>query len=73
MLENVCGIKMIIHQSKANNFKNSKSSIVIMNHRTRLDWLFYFCVLYRLNALDKIKIILKDDLKQVPGPSNAQR
>lgn len=40
-----------------------------MNHRTRLDWLFYFSVLYRSQALSKIKIILKDDLKKIPGPS----
>jgi len=38
-----------------------------MNHRTRLDWLFYFCVLYRTKALGYIKIILKQGLEKIPG------
>ena len=44
-----------------------------MNHRTRLDWLFYFCILHRLNSLTKIKIVLKDGLKKVPGPGWAMQ
>ena len=73
-MERVCKIKIILHESKSN--KNSLfkgSSIVVMNHRTRLDWLFYFCILYRNNALTKIKIILKDGLKKIPGPGWAMQ
>lgn len=71
LLERVCGIRIFIHNSKINKFDfSTKSSIVVMNHRTRLDWLFYFCVLYRMNALSNIKIILKDGLKKIAGPSN---
>ncbi len=73
MLEKVCKIKIFLHEAKTNKTNESKfnkSSIIIMNHRTRLDWLFYFCILYRLNALSKIKIILKDVLKKIPGPGN---
>ena len=45
------------------------SSIVLMNHRTRLDWMFYFCVLYRMPnaALTSIKIILKAGFEKIPG------
>ena len=69
LLEKVCRIKIVLHESKSNKSKVfTNSSIVIMNHRTRLDWLFYFCILYRLNSLSKIKIILKDALKKIPGP-----
>jgi lysocardiolipin and lysophospholipid acyltransferase len=57
-----------MHQKKSNqSVINNQSAIVIMNHRTRLDWLFYFCILYRLNGLSNIKIILKDGLKKIPG------
>ena len=73
-MERVCKIKIILHESKSNKngvFKGS--SIVVMNHRTRLDWLFYFCILYRNNALTKIKIILKDGLKKIPGPGWAMQ
>jgi len=74
LLERVCGIRIFIHNSKINKFDfSTKSSIVVMNHRTRLDWLFYFCVLYRMNALSNIKIILKDGLKKIAGPSWAMQ
>lgn len=74
LLEKVCRIKIVLHESKSNKSKVfTNSSIVIMNHRTRLDWLFYFCILYRLNSLSKIKIILKDALKKIPGPGWAMQ
>lgn len=57
-----------MHVSTVNKYESKKSTIAVMNHRTRLDWLFYFCILYRLNALSQIKIILKDSLKRIPGP-----
>jgi lysocardiolipin and lysophospholipid acyltransferase len=56
-----------MHEKKTNKKTQTKSAIVVMNHRTRLDWLFYFCILYRLDALSNIKIILKDGLKKIPG------
>lgn len=74
LLERVCKIRIFVHHSKRNIFNHSKkSSVVVMNHRTRLDWLFYFCVLYRLKALSKIKIILKDGLKKIMGPNWAMQ
>ncbi len=57
-----------MHQSKKDIGREfNKSAIIIMNHRTRLDWLFYFCVLYRTKALGYIKIILKQGLEKIPG------
>ncbi|CAF0739320.1 unnamed protein product [Brachionus calyciflorus] len=75
LLEKFCNIKIVLHESKCNKSesKPNKSSIVVMNHRTRFDWLFYFCILYRLNALSKIKIILKDSLKRISGPAWAMQ
>ena len=49
-----------------------ESALIIMNHRCRLDWMFYFMVLLRTGRLDHEKIILRDDLKLVPGPGNVQ-
>ncbi len=74
LLEKFCEIKIVLHESKNDKDKKfTESSIVMMNHRTRLDWLFYFCILNRYNALTKIKIILKDGLKKVPGPGWAMQ
>ncbi len=64
-------IKILVHHNKNDSAKENLletgSSIVLMNHRTRLDWMFYFCVLYRMSALAKIKIILKRGLEKIPG------
>ena len=67
LLEKLTRIRIFMHQKKTNKRTFSQSAILVMNHRTRLDWLFYFCILYRLNALSNIKIILKDGLKKIPG------
>lgn len=68
LLERVGKIKIFLHKSKNDKeLELKKSAIVMMNHRTRLDWLFYFCILYRLGALSNIKIILKKGLDKIPG------
>lgn len=68
LLEKFTHIKIYMHRRASDQNKQfSKSAIVLMNHRTRLDWMFYFCVLYRLGGLSNIKIILKDGLKKIPG------
>lgn len=46
-----------------------KPALIIMNHRTRLDWLFFWNALYRMDPwlLTTEKISLKAGLKQIPG------
>jgi lysocardiolipin and lysophospholipid acyltransferase len=75
LLEKVCSIRVHFHLSKTNRIPLSarQSGIILMNHRTRMDWLFYFCILSRLGQLGRIKIILKDVLKKVPGPGWAMQ
>ncbi|XP_071796249.1 lysocardiolipin acyltransferase 1-like [Asterias amurensis] len=45
----------------------NEGSIIIMNHRTRLDWMFFWLVLHRQSNLRTEKIILKSDPKFMPG------
>ena len=40
--------------------------LIIMNHRTRLDWMFFWCYLIRMGDLRKLKIMLKAGLKNIP-------
>jgi len=40
--------------------------LIIMNHRTRLDWMFFWCYLVRMGYLPNLKIMLKNSLKKVP-------
>ncbi|KAH7730486.1 ACL-9 protein [Aphelenchoides avenae] len=48
---------------------HSKPSLIIMNHRTRLDWLFFWNALFRMDPwlLTSEKISLKGILKYLPG------
>jgi lysocardiolipin and lysophospholipid acyltransferase len=44
-------------------------ALIIMNHRTRLDWLFFWNALYRMDPylLTQEKIVLKSQLRNIPG------
>ena len=49
--------------------ERDKPALIIMNHRTRLDWLFFWNALYKMDPwlLVSEKISLKSDLKKIPG------
>ncbi|GMT10615.1 hypothetical protein PFISCL1PPCAC_1912 [Pristionchus fissidentatus] len=49
--------------------ERDEPAIILMNHRTRLDWLFLWNALYRMDPwlLTTEKISLKADLKRIPG------
>jgi len=47
----------------------NEPSIIVMNHRTRLDWMYFWCALVRQpSGIMTEKIILKSMLKHYPGP-----
>ncbi|VDO27769.1 unnamed protein product [Onchocerca flexuosa] len=47
----------------------SEPALIIMNHRTRLDWMFFWNALYKMDPwlLTTEKISLKKPLKYIPG------
>ena len=61
------GVKIIVTGDKPSK---SENSIIIMNHRCRLDWMFFWCVMARSGelALKNEKIMMKKELKYIPGP-----
>ncbi|OQV20759.1 Lysocardiolipin acyltransferase 1 [Hypsibius exemplaris] len=63
LLHIMCGVDVRVFGDEIDPEENS---MLIMNHRTRLDWLFLWTALYP-RALPHHKIILKKDLKFVPG------
>lgn len=72
LIEKFCGIEISLYLKNVKNIRKlNVNSIIVMNHRTRLDWLFYFCVLYRINGLSSIKVILKQGLRKIPGPGKS--
>ncbi|CAL9687069.1 unnamed protein product [Knipowitschia caucasica] len=64
LLELVFRVKVVI---TGDGFIPGERSVIIMNHRTRLDWMFLWCCLLRYSYLRLEKICLKAGLKAVPG------
>lgn len=64
LLELVFGVKVVI---TGDGFIPGERSVIVMNHRTRLDWMFLWCCLLRYSYLRLEKICLKAGLKAVPG------
>ncbi|XP_068420926.1 lysocardiolipin acyltransferase 1 isoform X10 [Eschrichtius robustus] len=64
LLETMFGVKVII---TGDAFVPGERSVIIMNHRTRMDWMFLWNCLMRYSYLRLEKICLKATLKSVPG------
>uniref|UniRef100_A0A158Q7P2 PlsC domain-containing protein n=1 Tax=Elaeophora elaphi TaxID=1147741 RepID=A0A158Q7P2_9BILA len=62
----ILGIKFHITGDMINY---SEPALIIMNHRTRLDWMFFWNVLYKMDPwlLTTEKISLKKTLEYIPG------
>eukprot|EP00638_Chattonella_subsalsa_P000833 CAMPEP_0117746638 /NCGR_PEP_ID=MMETSP0947-20121206/8058_1 /TAXON_ID=44440 /ORGANISM="Chattonella subsalsa, Strain CCMP2191" /LENGTH=308 /DNA_ID=CAMNT_0005563985 /DNA_START=522 /DNA_END=1445 /DNA_ORIENTATION=+ len=63
-LEKWCGIKL---KFCGDNVPFAENCLIISNHRTRIDWMFLWCLCLRYGHLSKLKIVLKDPLKSIPG------
>ncbi len=50
--------------------RTDETSIVLCNHRTRLDWNFVWAAVFHAgwpNAGHSLKLVLKDNVKKIPG------
>ena len=56
------GVKIVVTGDKAPKGENA---VIIMNHRCRLDWLFFWSVVARYGELKHEKIIIKHELKHI--------
>lgn len=65
-MEDLLGIKIVVTGDDLT--KDKKRSLIILNHRTRLDWMFIWMVHSRFEILEQLKIVLKAGLKHIPGP-----
>ncbi|XP_072404805.1 lysocardiolipin acyltransferase 1-like [Chiloscyllium punctatum] len=64
LLEMVLGVRVVI---TGDGFVPGERSVIIMNHRTRLDWMYMWNCLLRYSYLRMEKICLKSSLKSIPG------
>ncbi|PFX34921.1 lysocardiolipin acyltransferase 1-like isoform X1 [Stylophora pistillata] len=70
LLEMMFGVKVIVTGDKP---PKSENSVIIMNHRCRLDWMFFWSYMARYGELKHEKIIMKHELKHIPGPGWAMQ
>ena len=54
--------------ASGDGFNYMDRTLIIMNHRTRVDWMLFWPLLFHCARLRKLKILLKSDLKYIPGP-----
>lgn len=71
LLEDMLGIRIVV--TGDNLINDRKRSLILLNHRTRLDWMFIWMLQSRFQILDQLKIVLKAQLKHVPGPGWAMQ
>ncbi|XP_071478498.1 lysocardiolipin acyltransferase 1-like [Diadema antillarum] len=64
LLEVFFGVKTKVTGDK---LSKSERSVIIMNHRCRLDWMFFWKPLFAHSSIRSEKIILKNDLRHIPG------
>lgn len=64
-LEKIFRVKLVI---TGDTIRRHEKTLLIMNHRTRLDWMFFFCCVFHCRVLNRHKITLKSMLKWIPGP-----
>lgn len=65
IFELMYGTKFIMEGDRLNEKDNV---LIIINHRCRLDWMFYWMAILRSGRLHNEKIIMKNELKHAPGP-----
>lgn len=70
LMESFFGVKCRV---SGDRLSKSERSVIIMNHRSRLDWMFFWKPLFSLSSVRSEKIILKHELKHVPGPGWAMQ
>jgi lysocardiolipin and lysophospholipid acyltransferase len=64
LLEDLFGIKIVVTGDNLTNDK--KRSLIILNHRTRMDWMYIWMLHSRIQILEQLKIVLKAQIKHIP-------
>ncbi|CAB3398293.1 unnamed protein product [Caenorhabditis bovis] len=66
LLEYFMGVRVRV---SGDEIEYGHPALFIMNHRTRLDWMYMWCALYQINPwlITSNKISLKAQLKKLPG------
>ena len=69
LMETFLNIRVIV---SGDRIRSRERSVIMMNHRTRLDWMYFWSVLVRQSGVATQKIILKSALKHIPGAGGSR-
>ncbi|XP_032691038.1 lysocardiolipin acyltransferase 1-like isoform X1 [Odontomachus brunneus] len=68
-LLNMFGVKIYV---SGDHISPHESAVLVMNHRTRVDWNFLWAAMYQACmpnvACHRLKFVLKDPIRHIPGP-----
>ncbi|RLN20361.1 hypothetical protein BBJ28_00023862 [Nothophytophthora sp. Chile5] len=69
-IENLFGIQVKIYGDAATKAHEGEMpqdrALWLSNHRTRIDWMFMWCVALRTRTLHQLRIVLKAPLRKIP-------
>ncbi|KAF4033136.1 Acyltransferase [Phytophthora infestans] len=66
-VELVGGVKIIITGDEELQFTPHEHVLLICNHRSEVDWIFFWNLALRLNVHDRIRVMMKSVIRYAPG------
>ncbi|ETK84520.1 hypothetical protein, variant 1 [Phytophthora nicotianae CJ01A1] len=66
-LEFVGGVKIVMTGDEELQFDPQEHVLLICNHRSEVDWIFFWNLALRLNVHDRIRVMMKSIIRYAPG------
>lgn len=67
LLELVGGVKLFVTGDDSLHFQHQDHVLMICNHRSEVDWIFFWNLAIRLNVHDRIRVMMKSVIRYAPG------
>ncbi|KAG7401257.1 hypothetical protein PHYBOEH_002061 [Phytophthora boehmeriae] len=67
LLEFVGGVKIVVTGVEELEFKPHDQVLLISNHRSEVDWIFFWNLALRLGVHDRIRVMMKSAIRFAPG------
>ncbi|KAG1698219.1 hypothetical protein DVH05_015210 [Phytophthora capsici] len=67
LLELVGGVNIVITGDEELHFKPQDNVLLICNHRSEVDWIFFWNLAIRLGVHDRIRVMMKSIIRYAPG------
>ncbi|KAF4320229.1 hypothetical protein BBO99_00004242 [Phytophthora kernoviae] len=67
LLEFVGGVKIVVTGDEELEFRPQDQVLLICNHRSEVDWIFFWNLALRLGVHDRIRVMMKSVIRFAPG------